>query len=136
MRQISLIALLLALSSFVAAATQAQSFPSIDLYGCWRHDAPERLGQNRGAYKQLCFRRNGTVYQISFLAEGRGDFSGRDDLYDWRLAGENVLVIGGENCLLLSNSSDAQLFLARCDFAGLWARKCKRMTDDGTGCAE
>jgi hypothetical protein len=120
-------------SFFAVQSVQAQTLTATDLYGCWRRDAPRRIGEERVGFTRLCFRSDRTVYQISFIPEGR-EFSGGDELKEWQLIPNGTLVIDGESCLVMPGSKDASLFLARCTFLGAWVRQCTHMTEDGTGC--
>jgi hypothetical protein len=108
----------------------AQSFAPDQLYGCWRRDAPKKIGENRIAFSDFCFRPDGTVYHVSIAPEGGGD-----ELLDWQLIiPKDYLVIDGQTCLLFG-STDVVLQLSRCLYMGSWIRKCRGMTEDGTGCA-
>lgn len=128
---ISMIAAAMFLSAFAESFVQAQSLAPTQLYGCWRRDASKKIGENRIAFSDLCFRPDGTVYHASIAPEGGGD-----ELLEWQLIiPKDYLVIDGQSCLLYG-STEAVLHLARCLYMGAWVRQCTRMTEDGTGCTK
>src|SRR5437763_13192324 len=116
---------LVSLFFLLVPSAQAQSLAPTQLYGCWRRDAPKKIGENRIAFSDLCFRPDGTVYHASIAPEGAGD-----ELLDWQLIiPKDYLVIDGQSCILFG-SNDAALHLARCLYMGAWVRQCARMTED------
>jgi hypothetical protein len=124
-------AISLILASLSFAPAKAESVTASELYGCWRRDAPQKIGESRVAFDQICLRDDGTAYFISIAPEGGGD-----DSFEWYLiTPKDRLVIDGQSCLIVPSSSHTHLFLARCLYMGAWVRQCTKMTKDGTGCA-
>jgi hypothetical protein len=115
---------------FLTAPSQAQSFAPAQVYGCWRLDAPKKVGENRVAFSTMCFRPDGTLYFSSIAPEGGGD-----ELLDWQLIiPKKNLVIDGQVCPIGSGSNDATLHLSRCLYMGAWVRDCRFLEEDRTGC--
>ena len=85
----------------------AQGMSAERLHGCWRREAPKRIDDpHRKAFVDLCFRSDGTVYQVAIAPEG-----GRDELFDWSLLNDSELVINRQTCGALIKQDLEQRFL-------------------------
>jgi Sel1 repeat-containing protein len=111
----------------------AQSLSAEQLYGCWRHEAPRRLDlPQRKAFMDLCFRTDGSVYQVDMAPEGGGD-----KLLKWNVTTDDELVINRQTCgaNLQQQLGRRVLFLDTCVYMGAWSQICTGLDPDGFGCA-
>jgi hypothetical protein len=128
-----LIVLLATAPLFNPVGAGAQSLSAEQLYGCWRREAPRRLElPQRQAFVDLCFRTDGTVYQVDIAPEGGGD-----DLFNWTILNERDLVINRQTCGAdIQQRQDGRfMFLDTCVYMGAWTQICARMDSNGFGCA-
>jgi hypothetical protein len=58
------------LLSITGLSAQGQALTPTQLYGCWRNDAPQKIGESRIAFSIMCFRRNGTLHYSTTAPEG------------------------------------------------------------------
>jgi len=74
-----------------------------------------------------CFRPDKIVYHYTLSSE-----LGFEQLSDWRITAEGLIVIDGQTCDVDLRGS--QLALSRCLYMGAWIRLCTRIHESGKGC--
>jgi len=120
-------------SLFSPVGARAQNLSAEQLHGCWTREAPRELGRpQRKSFMKLCFRTNGTVYQVDIAPEGGGD-----DLFNWTILNERDLVINRQTCGAdIQQRQDGRfMFLDTCVYMGAWTQICAHMDSNGFGCA-
>jgi hypothetical protein len=121
-------------ASFFSLEASAQQGVSADqLYGCWRREVPRRLElPQRKAFMDLCFRADGTVYQVDIAPDG-----GSDDLFNWTILNERDLVINRQTCGadIQQRQNGRFMFLDTCVYMGAWTQICAHLDSNGFGCA-
>ncbi|NJL71355.1 MAG: hypothetical protein HC888_06945 [Candidatus Competibacteraceae bacterium] len=97
-------------------------------YGCWEQTSFAVMAGDQRRLSRICFSPNMTAYFV-VITEAEGG----DEIITWSIIDDASVMIDSQRCLVQVVNSEV-LHLGDCTYAGVWFRRCLRVTEDGTGC--